>query len=76
LVVVYILNRRVGKGALRRAHHSFPERSLDIFDVPTPVRRKQSAFNITMETAVRPIGYARDVPMLHRIEMDVVDVAL
>ena len=29
-----------------------------------------------METAMWPIGYARDVSVLHRIEMNVVDMAI
>jgi hypothetical protein len=40
---------------------SLPERSLHIVDVAAPFRRKPSALDITMEAAVRPIAYARDV---------------
>ena len=35
----------------------------------------RAAFDMAMETAMRPIGYARDVSVLHRIEMNVVDMA-
>ena len=33
-------------------------------------------FDIAMETAVRPIGYARDVSMFYGVEVNVVDMAL
>ena len=32
--------------------------------------------DIAMEAAVRPIGYARDISMFYRIEMNVIHVAL
>jgi hypothetical protein len=49
---------------------------LNILHVPTPIGSKQFAFDIAMEAAVGPVRYARDVSMLHWIEMNVVDVAL
>ena len=68
------LNSRVGKA--KRAHPSFAERSLNILRAPAPIRWKRPALGIAMETAVRPIGYTRNVPVLHWIEMNVIDMAL
>jgi hypothetical protein len=47
---------------------------LDIPHVASPIRCKQTAFDITMEAAMRPIRNPRDVSMLYRIEMNVIDV--
>ena len=58
----------------RRAHQLFAKRTLNISDVSTPVFGKQFTFDITVKAAISPIGYARDVPMLHRVEVNVVDM--
>ena len=65
--------RRVGKA--KRAHHLFAERTLNVAQIASPVRSEHSSLYITVETAMRPIGYAIDVAVFHRVEVDVVDVA-
>jgi hypothetical protein len=63
-------------GKAKRAHHLFTERPLNAAKIASPVRREYSLFNEAVETAVRPIGYAVDVAVFHRIEMNVIDVSL
>ena len=58
----------------RRAHHSFAKRSGDILHIASPIRSKQTALDIPMEAAVRPIGSTRDMSMLYRIEVNVIDM--
>src|SRR5205085_12008393 len=60
----------------RRAHHSFAERTLNILHISSPIDSELASLDKTVKAAVRPIDYPRDVPMLHRIEMDVIDMAL
>ena len=61
-------------GKAKRAHHLFAERSLNIAQIASPVLGQQPSLYIAMEAAMRPIGYARDVAMLHWIEMNVIDM--
>jgi hypothetical protein len=48
---------------------------LNIPHITSPIRRKQTSFDITVKAAMRPIGYARNVSVLHRIEMNIIDMA-
>src|SRR3546814_13847694 len=43
---------------------------------PTPILRQPSLGHIPMQCRIRPIHGPRDVSMFHRIEVDVIDVAL
>src|SRR3546814_19850508 len=43
---------------------------------PTPILRQPSLGHIPMQRRIRPIQGPRDVSMFHRIEGDVIDVAL
>jgi len=63
---------RVGKA--KRAHHLFAERTFSIAKIASPIRSEQSSLYVAVEAAMRPIGYARDVAMLHWIEMNVIDM--
>ena len=63
-------------GKAKRAHHLFAERTFSIAKIASPIRSEQSSLYVAVEAAMRPIGYARDVPMLHRVEMNVIDMAL
>src|SRR3954464_2190653 len=56
------------------ARKSFAERSVNVAHVASPIRRKQALPDVSMKAAVRPIGNARHVAMLDRVEMDVIDV--
>jgi len=49
---------------------------LNIAKIATPICGEQASLNKAVETAVRPVGYARDVTMFHWIEMNVIDMAL
>ncbi len=62
-------------GKAKRAHRLFAKRTFNIAHIASPVLGKQPSLYITVEAAVRPIGDTRDVAMLHRIEMDVIDMA-
>ena len=66
--------RRVGKA--KRAHHLFAEPPLNIAKISSPIGSEQSSFDKAVEAAVRPIGYACDVAVLHRVEVNIVDVSL
>ena len=55
-------------------HHSLAKRSWNLAHVASPIRRKHTALDIPMEAAVRPIGSTRDVSMLYRVEVNVVDM--
>src|SRR5438067_1001224 len=67
--------RRVGKGALRAVPTtSLTKRTRNILHIPTPVRNQFASFDITMKTAVWPIRDSGDVPVLHGIEVNVVDM--
>ncbi len=41
-----------------------------------PIRRVRSRRHIPMERGMRPIANSRDVTVLHRIPMDVIDMAV
>jgi hypothetical protein len=62
-------------GKAKRAHLSLSERSGDLLQITAPVGRKKPTFDETMKAAVRPIGDPRDFRVLHRIEVNVIDVA-
>src|ERR1700744_2864912 len=64
--------RRVGKA--KRAHHSLSERTTDILQVSAPIGDKNPTFDEAMKAAVRPVHDTGDSSMLHRIEVNVVDV--
>jgi hypothetical protein len=68
-------SQRRGLGEVKRAHHSLAERPPNIPHITSPIRRKQTSFDVTVKAAMRPIGYARNVSVLHRIEMNIVDMA-
>ena len=61
-------------GKAKRAHRSLTELSLNLPDIPAPIRIQHSTFNITMEAAMRPIHDARHMAVLDRIEVNIVDV--
>ena len=63
-------------GKAQRAHRSFAERPSDFPHVSSPIRGQLTALDELMETAVRPVDDTRDIPMLHRIKMNVVDMPL
>jgi hypothetical protein len=63
-------------GKAKRAHRLLAERPLYLLHIASPIRRKQTAFDITTKAAMRPIGHARNVSVLHRIEVDVIDMTL
>ena len=63
-------------GKAQRAHHSLTERSAVFLHVSAPVVGQFATRNESVKTAVRPIRNAGDMPMLHRIEMNVVDMSL
>jgi hypothetical protein len=48
---------------------------LNIPHVTFPIRREQTSFDVTVKAAMWPIGYARNVSVLHRIEMNIIDMA-
>ncbi len=66
----------MGKGAFftRRAHALLSKTAEHFTDIASPVRRQISACDVMLETTVRPITDAPDQPMLHRVEMDIVNV--
>src|SRR6266576_4447138 len=66
--------RRVGKA--KRAHHSFAEQAFNVAQFSSPIRRQHATIYVAMKGAVRPIDHACYVPMLDRIEMNVVDMRL
>lgn len=41
-----------------------------------PIRRVRFRRHIPMERGIRPIAHSRDVTVLHRIPMDVIDMAV
>ena len=49
---------------------------MNIAKISSPIRGENSLLNEAVEAAVRPIGYAIDVAMFHRVEVDVIDVSL
>ena len=49
---------------------SFTKRTL--FRSTSPIRRKQTIFNISMQRRMRPINGTRHVPMFDRIDMHVI----
>jgi hypothetical protein len=53
---------------------SLAESIRHITHVSAPVTREVSTFDVAMEAAMGPFHDGRDQAMLHRIEMDVVDV--
>jgi hypothetical protein len=61
---------------LRRAHRSLPKRPLNFFHVAAPVCGKRPTLDIAMKAAMRPVDNTRDMSVLDRIEMDIVDMAL
>ena len=60
----------------RRAHRSLPKPPLNFFHVAAPVCGKQPTLDIAMKAAMRPVDNTRDMSVLDRIEMDIVDMAL
>ena len=60
----------------RRAHRSLPKLPLNFFHVAAPVCGKQPTLDIAMKAAMRPVDNTRDMSVLDRIEMDIVDMAL
>jgi hypothetical protein len=60
---------------LARRINLFPEATLDLGQIATPVRRQQGVLHVTMKTAVRPVADPRDVSVLHLIEVDAIDVS-
>jgi hypothetical protein len=62
-------------GKAKRAHHLFAERTLNVAKIASPILGQQPSLYIAVEAAMRPIGYARDVAMLHGVEMNVIDMA-
>jgi len=53
-----------------------PNATIYIREVAAPIGFQKPTLNETVKAAVRPVRGPRDVPVLHRVEMDVVDVAL
>src|SRR3954447_26737638 len=60
--------------SIRARRPLFAERSAHVPHVAAPILGQFSARYVSMKARMRPIAYARNKPMLHRIEMDVVDV--
>jgi len=52
------------------------ESARDLALIVAPVSRQQTGFHIAMEAAVRPVANPSDITVLHRIEVDVIDVTL
>ncbi len=63
-------------GKAKRARHLLTKRTCDLTHISAPIRWKLLSFDILMKAAVRPIDDTRHKAMLHRVEVDVVDVAL
>ena len=63
-------------GTLRFAHpkKSFAKRTRNILHVPAPIGNELASLHIAMKTAMRPVGDLGDVPVLHGIEMNVIDM--
>jgi hypothetical protein len=55
---------------------SLSEIATRLANLISPILGQQSLRDVTMKAAVRPIAHLRYMSMLHRIEVDVVDVAL
>src|SRR5262249_31715728 len=54
----------------------FPEATLDFALIAAPVSRQQTVLHIAVEATVRPIADPSDIAVLHRIEVDVIDMTL
>jgi hypothetical protein len=70
----------VGKGvplhAVPTRLRSFSESTCRLTDAAAPVRRQHSTRDIAVKAAMRPIANLGHMPMLHGIEVNVVDMAL
>jgi hypothetical protein len=49
---------------------------LNVANISSPIWSEQSSLNKAVEAAMRPIGYATDVAVFHRIKVNIVDVSL
>jgi hypothetical protein len=58
-----------------RSFRSFPKSSFIFTNITCPIIRQQTFPHIPMERGVRPIAHPGYQPVLHWIEMDVIDVA-
>ena len=61
---------------MRRAHHFIHQTNLEYPSCPAPVRSELASFDIAMKTAMRPIDYTGDVPVLDGVEMNVIDMPI
>src|SRR5262249_46469297 len=52
------------------------ESTLDLALIAAPVSRQHTVLHIAVEAAVRPVANPSDITVLHRIEVDVIDVTL
>ncbi len=66
----------MGKGALAPCPPSFAELPRNGPHIASPIRRKNALLNIAMEAAERPIAHPGDEAVLHRIEVNVINVPL
>jgi hypothetical protein len=57
-------------------NRSLPESALDLALIAAPVSRQQSILHMAVEAAVRPVANPSDITVLHRIEVDVIDMTL
>ena len=55
---------------------SFSESACRLADAPAPVQRQYPTRDIAMEAAMWPIANLRHMPMLHGIEVNVIDMTL
>src|SRR5260370_33899690 len=71
---------RVGKGVLLHAVptrlRSFSKSACRVADAAAPVRRQHPTCDIAVEAAMRPIANLGHMPMLHGVEVNVVDMTL
>lgn len=65
------LQRRpvVGRAQARLPHARLPQA------LPTPIQRIPTPRHPRMERRMRPVGHAGDMPVLHRVVVDVIDMA-
>jgi hypothetical protein len=72
--LVGITIRENAVGWAKRSVPSLSERAGYILQVTAPISRKQSALNEPVEAAMGPVKDTAQVSVLHRIEVNVVDV--
>jgi hypothetical protein len=62
--------------AVNPSDRLLPESTLDFALIAAPVSRQQTVLHMAVEAAVRPVANASDITVLHRIEVNVIDVTL